>query len=169
MNCTIFLPFSLFLSFSFFLLVSYSHTTLTFMHSHICSSSLQMIMCLSTAECAVCQCRAWGQCFSRRTSKVVISNLVYAYPEGRRRPTHIKLNGRNCGTQYGGYGFHFRVKRSHQGFFCLFTLECASINWTSLKYIVLLLLFAWDRELSQRSTIWYHRCLILFLILNMLL
>ncbi len=51
MSCTILRPFSLFLSFS------------SDIHPHICSSTLQMIMCLSTAEWAVCQHRAWGQCF----------------------------------------------------------------------------------------------------------
>lgn len=40
-------------------------------------------------------------------------------------------------------GCTLELKAPIRGFFCLFTLECASINWTSLKYVVLLLLFAW--------------------------
>lgn len=110
MSCPILRPFSLFLSSSSILSVSHSHTTLIFMHPHICSSTLQMIMCLSTAEWAVCQHRARGQCFSHRTSKAVISSQVYAHPEGRRRFTHIKFNGRNCDAQYGSFRFHLQLQ-----------------------------------------------------------
>lgn len=164
MSCIIFLPFPLFLLLPFDISLTHTHTTLTFMHSHISSSSLQMIMCLSTAECAVCQCCAWGQCFSRRTSKVVISNRVYAYPEGRIRSTHIKLNGRNCGAPYGGYRFHLRVKKVTSVFFCCLLLNVHYLDQPKIYSVIVVCV-----RRSQRSTIWYHQCLVLFLIWNMLL
>lgn len=132
------------------------------MHSHICSSSLQMIMCLSTAECAVCQCSAWGQCFSRRVSKVVISNWVYAYPEGRRRSLHIKLNGRNCDAMVA-IGSTLELKRSHLFFFCCLLLNVHYLDQPKIYNVIVVCV-----RRSQRSTIWYRQCLILFLIWIML-